>query len=316
MKLLPRILNRIAFVRAEYAADGSCRTEVFAWRAASLSPADRTAAKNTLAVLVVCGHGVVTKPDDAQITARVKADPGTFLWSSANGLTSFVRRERLDALTEELAAEGIVLVRIFCADAAADFGLTAAELARQLYAGLRWRSLLRPTPESSAAAQAVVRRAALPVLGLLLCLLTANALLSPRMNARRQALKAELAARERSASNAASSGSRQRELLAEFSKRPVAQRAVVCDRIAGAVPERVVLTQLAVEPLTKRFEARKPLQRREGIVVVSGAAPDADDVSAFMQRLSELTCCRDVRLTHVEKERDGGRLTFRIETAL
>lgn len=267
-------------------------------------------------MLVVCGHGVVTKPDDAQITARVKADPGTFLWSSANGLTSFVRRERLDALTEELAAEGIVLVRIFCADAAADFGLTAAELARQLYAGLRWRSLLRPTPESSAAAQAVVRRAALPVLGLLLCLLTANALLSPRMNARRQALKAELAARERSASNAASSGSRQRELLAEFSKRPVAQRAVVCDRIAGAVPERVVLTQLAVEPLTKRFEARKPLQRREGIVVVSGAAPDADDVSAFVQRLSELTCCRDVRLTHVEKERDGGRLTFRIETAL
>lgn len=92
-------------------------------------PADRTAAKNTLAVLVVCGHGVVTKPDDAQITARVKADPGTFLWSSANGLTSFVRRERLDALTEELTAEGIVLVRIFCADAAADFGLTAAELA-------------------------------------------------------------------------------------------------------------------------------------------------------------------------------------------
>jgi len=146
MKLLPRILNRIAFVRAEYAADGSCRTEVFAWRAASLSPADRTAAKNALAVLVVCGHGVVTKPDDAQITARVKADPGTFLWSSANGLTSFVRRERLDALTEELAAEWIVPVRIFCADAAADFGLTAAELARQLYAGLRWRAPPPPPP--------------------------------------------------------------------------------------------------------------------------------------------------------------------------
>lgn len=154
------------------------------------------------------------------------------------------------------------------------------------------------------------------MLGLLLCLLTANALLSPRMNARRQALQQAIAARERSASNAASSGSRQRELLAEFSKHPVAQRAVVCDRIAEAVPERVVLTQLAVEPLTKRFEARKPLQRREGVVAVSGAAPDADDVSAFVQRLSELTCCRDVRLTNVEKERDGGHLTFRIETAL
>lgn len=316
MKLLPRILNRIVFVRAEYAADGNCCTEVFARRAASLIPADRTAAKNALAVLVVCGHGVITKPDDAQITARVIADPGTFLWSSADGQTSFVRRERLGALTEELAAEGIVPVRIFCADAGAGFETLAEEFARQVYADLRWRSLMRPSAESSAAAQAVVRRAALPVLGLFLCVLAANAVFSPRLNARRQALQSKIAARERTASNAASSGSRQRKLLAEFSKRPVTQRAVVCDRIAGVVPEQVVLTQLAVEPLTKRFEARKPLQRSEGIVVVSGAAPDADDVSAFVQRLSELTCCRDVRLTHVEKERDGGRLTFRIETAL
>ena len=32
MKLLPRILNRIAFVRAEFTSADECRTEVFMWR--------------------------------------------------------------------------------------------------------------------------------------------------------------------------------------------------------------------------------------------------------------------------------------------
>lgn len=316
MKLIPYILNRIAFVRAEFAADGSCRTEVFVWRADGVTPAERNVAKNGLAAVVVCGYGVVSKPDESEIAGRIKADAETFLWSSADGATSFVRRERLGALTEELAGEGITPVQIFCAPVDADFGKVAGEFARQLYARLRWRTFVRPRAESSAAAQALVRRLAFPVLGVFLCVLAANAVLSPDLNARRQILQEEIAARERTASNAASAGARQRELLTEFSKRPEVPRSIVCDRIAGAVPERVVLMQLAVEPLTKRFEAGKLLLRLENRAVVCGMAPVASDVSAFVQRLSELTCCRDVRLTHVEKERDGDRLTFRIETAL
>lgn len=316
MKLLPRILDRIAFVRAEFAPNGNYRTEVFLWRTDGITPAERSAVKNALPVVVACGHGVVTKPADSQIAARIKTDAETFLWSSAGGTTSFVRRERLEALTEELAAEGIVPMRIFCADANADFGETAGEFARQLYGELRWRMLVRPTAESSSAAQAVVRRMALPVLGALLCVLAANAVLTPGLNARHQTLQQAVAVRERTASTTASAGARQRDLLAEFAGRPAVPRAVVCDRIAGAVPERVVLTQLAVEPLTKRFEAGKPLQRLEGRVVVCGTAPGASDVSAFVKRLSETVCCREVRLTNVEKERDGDRVTFRIETAL
>lgn len=316
MKLLSRILNRIAFIRVEYVSDGSCRTEVFTWQSGGIIPAERSAAKNALTAVIACGHGVVTKSDGSQITARVKADPETFLWSSSGGMISFIRRERLGALTEELSAEGIVPVRIFCADAGADFSEMAGTFARQLFDDQHWKSLLRLVPESSAVLQALVRRMALPVLGVFLCLLVANAVFFPRVNARRQVLQTAIDARERSASTAASVGAGQRELLAEFAVSSGTPRAVLCDRIAGVVPERVVLTQLAVEPLTKRFEARKPLQRLEGRVVVSGTAPAVSDVSAFVQQLSELARCRDVRLTHVEKERDGDRLTFRIETTL
>lgn len=293
MKLLHRILGRIAFVHAELASDGACRQDVFLWRRGDLAPADRAAAKHNLAALVVCGHGVVSKPDDSEVVVRVKADAQTFVWSTSGGRSSFVRRERVEGMLAELATQGIVPAVVFCAEADADFARAAEAYAGELYAGLRWRSLLRLTPESSAMAQVVVRRAGLPVLGGMLCLLAANAVLAPRLNARRQVLTAEIAVRERSASNAATAGARQRELVAQFAAGPRTPGAVVCDRIAGAVPERVVLTRLEIEPLVKRFEAGKPLQGREHLAVITGTARAACDVSAFVQGLSELACCRE-----------------------
>lgn len=163
---------------------------------------------------------------------------------------------------------------------------------------------------------AFVRRAALPVLGLFLCLLAAGAAVAPSLNTRRQTLQKELSARERTASTAADATDRQRTLLAEFSARPAVSHAVVCDRIAEAVPAQVVLTRLAVEPLTKRFEAEKPLQRQERTAVVAGTAPAAGNVSTFVERLAGAACCRTVRLTNVERERDAERLAFRIEIGL
>ena len=141
MRLLPRILGRIAFVRMEFTPVDGCRSDVYVWRRGGLEPGDWSAAKGCLAAVVGCGHGVVgafggygggTIPDDAEISVRVRADAGTFLWSSANGRTSFVRRERLQNLTDEFAAHRIVPVRVFCPDAAGDFGTVAEEFARQL----------------------------------------------------------------------------------------------------------------------------------------------------------------------------------------
>ena len=76
MRLLPRILGRIAFVRMEFTSVDGCRSDVYVWRRGGLEPGDWSAAKGCLAAVVVCGHGVVTKPDDAEITVRVRADDG------------------------------------------------------------------------------------------------------------------------------------------------------------------------------------------------------------------------------------------------
>ena len=58
------------------------------------------------------------------------------------------------------------------------------------------------------------------------------------------------------------------------------------------------------------------MQCRENTVVIRGVAPAAADISACVQRLSQTGYCRGVRLAGVERERDGDRLSFRIETAL
>lgn len=315
MKLLARILNRVVFLTAESSPDGSCRRAAWLWHTRQLTASDPAAARKHLAALVICGHGVVTKPDDSEIAVRVRADGETFLASSVLGQTSFVRRERIDGLLEELATEGIIPVRVFCAASAAELPALADAFAAAVAETLRWRWLLRPEPAPSAAAQALVRRVGLPLLGTFLLLLAANAACAPALQARKQALLAESAAREKALAGDASADALRQELLAAFGP-PIPSRAVLCDRIAEAVPARVVLTGLGIEPLTGRFEAAKPLLRRERTAIIAGTAPEAADISEFVRRLSELPFCREVRLAQVSRQRDGDRLTFRIEAAL
>lgn len=311
MNLFPYILGPVWVLDVTLTPDSHT---IAAWRCKmggepQQTEYDAAAVAKGVAVVTVSGRGTVAKSADSQLAARVRGDGATFLWSEHDGRIAFVRRERLQGVLAELSAAGIHPQRI---EVFAPPDATVGEF----LAGLGWRQLLRPTAEGSSLAQAVVRRLALPVLGLFLCLLAANAAVAPSLGTRCLTLQAELAARERTASTAADATDRQRALLAEFSARPTASRTVVCDRIAAAVPVQVVLTRLAVEPLTKRFEAGKPLQRQERTVVVAGTAPAAGDVSAFIERLAGEPCCRTVRLTNVERERDAERLVFRIEIGL
>ncbi len=260
-------------------------------------------------VITVAGHGTVTKPAGSQVAERVRNDRDTFLWSEQEGNIAFVRRTRLLGLLDTLSAAGIHPLRI-------EVAVPPAAAAERALAALRWRMILQPTEKGSSLAQTLIRRIALPVSALLLCMLAANAVLAPGLGARRQTLQAQIAARESTAATAADVTARQRVLLEEYGARPALSYAILCDRIAAAVPQRVILTLLAAEPLTKRFEAGKPLLRQERTVLLAGTAPAAADISAFVERLSAEPCCRNVRLTNVERERDADRLVFRIEISI
>lgn len=313
MKPLPCLVGTVRVLDVRLAADGTHTCTV--WRqsfrsAAAPAAASLAEAGKGASVVAVTGYGVMEKAADATGTvARVLSDPATFIAGVQQGRVRFVRRERMQPVLRELAEKGIYPQRI-CP------GATVSEAARAFFGGLRWGALLRPEPASSAVLSALVRRLALPVLGLLFGTLAGNAAWAPRLERRRELLRQELSLREQTVSATASAGARQRELLEAFMVRPGPGRALLCDRIAAAVPAQVVLTTLEVEPLTKRFEAGKPLLRREGTIVVAGTAPSADGVSELARRLAAAGCFAAVRLVSMERQRDGGLLTFRIEASL
>ena len=155
-------------------------------------------------LISVSGYGVVTKPaEDTAIVEKVTSDPETFAWSFSDerkdsGSISFVRREQVEPLGQRLAANGIPVMDIRYGPAAADPEQEALRQAKRFYRDtLKWRTLLRPTPEGRMVAKAAERRLRLPVLGLMLLLLVVNTFASGSLRERRAQQRTVLSAREK-----------------------------------------------------------------------------------------------------------------------
>ena len=312
MKLLSRILGSVRVLEVTLTAGGytvrtwSCKPGGIPQQ---VDQVPESVARSIVAV-TFAGHGVISKSSEATgVSARVRSDAETFVWNEREGVFSFVRREKLRPVLGELAGAGIYPQCLLVAEPPED-------AARTVLGRLRWRMLVRPTAEGSALAQAVVRRMGLPILGLFLVLLTANTVVSPSVGIRRQALQSALAAREQADSETAETDARRRELLVAFAVRPEMLRTVVCDRIAAAVPERVTLTALEVEPPEKWSEIGKPLRRQVHVVVVCGEAESAAEISKFVGKLTAEEAFGEVRLVQMERNTHEGQLTFRIGIGL
>lgn len=316
MTLLSLIFHRIAFLRVVYAPDGAYESSVYLHTRRQLTPTDEGVVKNNLVVLIVCGHGVISKPDASEVVSHVKNEDQTFCCTSRCGVTSFVRRQQLEGLYKALSERQIYPLRTLCDDSNADFEAVADACAGEVHQSLRWRELVRFTASSSAAAQVVVRRCAPLILGLFLLLLVGNTLWASSLVAQRQAMQRELAACEKRTSDSSSAEAEQQELLRAFHTRTATSYAVMCDRIAATVPAEVTLASLGVEAPVKRFEAGKPLQRQQKRIVVTGSASNAAAISRFTGGLSQLSFCRMVHLASVERSRDDRDLHFNIEIEL
>lgn len=259
--------------------------------------------------VTVQGHGVVSKPLTVPgVAGRVMSDAATFVWSESEGDVSFVRRERLQPVLEELAGVRIFAQRIAVAE-------PPGKVAREFYAGLRWRDLLRIGDCGSSLSQAFGRRLLPGVLSLLLLLLGANAAVSGSLQTERQQLRALSEQRRRSGRVQAEGIAERERLLTDFSRKPVTPYALLCDRIGACVPEPVRLTLLDVEPLSRRFEAGKPLQRIRRHVTVGGECSGSSQVGNFVEELAKSGLARSVRLTSVASTREGA-LQFRIDLEL
>lgn len=133
---------------------------------------------------------------------------------------SFVRREQVEPLGQRLAANGIPVMDIRYGPVAADPEQEALRQAERFYRDtLKWRTLLRPTPEGRMVAKAAERRLRLPVLGLMLLLLVVNTFASGSLRERHAQQRTVLSAREKKQDASQARSEQPRAAVAEFSHR-------------------------------------------------------------------------------------------------
>jgi hypothetical protein len=309
MKTPPRIFKRVNLLHIRFEPDGG----------AVFSPSEPKATSKHPLVAVVSGHGVITKDVAAGgIVETVMGDPETFLWTILGERVSFVRREQLAATMQELEKRGIRPLYTECLPDTDEATLKGVE--ERFHAEHSgWRRILKPSPEGSRLSLLVAKRLQLPVLGALMLVLVANFALSSRVRENFQAANSELTALKRTSSALTESNENRRALLEGFSCEMPFRHSRLSDRIGGAVPDKIALTEIAIAPLVKSIEAGKPLQQNTEMVVIRGETTSSEAVSEFTEALGRLRL-GTIRLAAVEqqqqRETERAILTFRIEITL
>lgn len=102
-------------------------------------------------------------------------------------------------------------------------------------------------------------------------------------------------------------------LLSEFRQGGNYDYSLLLDRIAGCVPETVILHRLVLIPLLKPMEAGKKLQLREHYALIGGTTADVRDVNAFLTGLTGEKLFRQVKLLNLEQDKRSGEFIFQIE---
>ena len=250
------------------------------------------------------------------------SDPETFAWSFSDekedsGSISFVRREQVEPLGQRLAENGIPFMDIRYGRAAADPEQEALRQAERFYRDtLKWRTLLRPTPEGRMVAKAAERRLRLPVLGLMLLLLVVNTFASGSLQERRAQQRTVLSAREKRQDASQARSEQRRAAVAEFSRRLPYRHALLLDRVASHVPPAVALSALAVQPLSQTLEKGKDPIFASETLSIRGVTNDASTVSELMTGLRSEPPLHEARLEGLEQNRESGATEFKITVAL
>lgn len=120
---------------------------------------------------------------------------------------------------------------------------------------------------------------------------------------------------QKSGAKTASLSEERQLILQEFSQRLPYGYAALGDRIGRCVPERIRLTELWIEPLDKRFEEGKALQRQLRKALITGIGPSSSEIGLFTEALVQTAGIQHVRLISVERTRSM-ELQFKIELRL
>ena len=142
--------------------------------------------------------------------------------------------------------------------------------------------------------------------------LVVNFAVSGRVRENFQATTTELTALRRSSSAVTASNENRRAVIEQFSRTLPYRSSRLSDRIGGATPEKITLTEISIAPLLKTPEPGKPVVQNDGVVVIRGETVASEAITEFVEALTRLRL-GVIRLAGVEHDTGREMLTFRIE---
>lgn len=269
-------------------------------------------------LVVVSGYGVITKTEASapEIAEKITAPDSGFLWNRRQEQLSFVREEQLSGLLANLSQAGARVLDICCVQDNPS-GESVREYVRDYYAAsINLCNLFEISPRGSILAGTVASRIKMPVLGCILLLLAANAMITPRLNKKTSRLRSETLQLQKQIGAATESDNNRRQLVAGFNTTLPHSFGWLCDRAAGVLPAEVRLTSLSVQPLTKSLdEGKKPeLSLRE--IVITGESPQPQSVTRYVSELDSVAGPGSAKLSAMEYDKDKRLLNFRINISL
>ncbi len=300
MTFILRIVDRLNIRCVRFTDDGADTSTVL-YSLKNSRPADSGHAP---LVMAVSGKGIITKDASAPIAETVTSDPATFIWTVSDGKISFMRRNQLTKIEKDN------VLYVECLPMLDDNVLTGVvERFRSGY--LSWHRVFTV----SALASLVTKRLMLPVLCTMLMVLVANFVISTHVKESFQEANAELVALRKTSAADVATSQRKQAAIEEFSRQLPHDASRLSDMIATAVPEKIVLSELGIAPVTKAPEAGKPLMQNERLIVLHGETLVSEAITEFTTMLTGLGL-GTVRLASVEQDRERTMLTFKIEIML
>lgn len=315
---LKRILSRFNIVVADYGDSKDCRLLLYECRCKKgeieVGPPQEKSEPDkswdTAPVLLyVCGYGVISKP--AGQAEQIVADKEKFI-SSQQGDNSvcFVRKSQVGPLFDKLEK---TLLHVECVNNDTDI-LTRG---KEYYVSeVSWKNLAHPDAMGARLSAQLYKKAKLFVLVVVLGILSVNFAVRGTIDKKYAEGHALLSALQNEKGRQNELSKQEQEMMKEFAVGISSGFALLSDRIGAALPDPVILRNLAIQPPVKRLEEGKPFKVEASKIVIKGESADAAGISLFATRLKGIDGVRDLKISSVGQNRDGQSLNFVIEMEL
>lgn len=267
------------------------------------------------------GFGVISKEvaTNLEIVEKVKNDNDSFVWDEVDRHIAFLRKDRVSEVFSKYRLEKNTPLAMFCFTSGTPLSLQKESLDRSLsfYEDVvNLPVMLKPSVAGSVLCRMIVSKLKLPIFAILLLILVVNVFANKniRVNHGRSEARLEQLERERGRGNEVAL--RNKQMFAEFNRKPPFEYSWLCDRMGIVLPEGITLTLVTIQPMQKALEeGKKPMVEHDRIMI-KGVAQEADDISYYTVALGKLIRSANVKLISVERTRDADMLDFSISIDL